>query len=177
MSLLFFYFFLLKWRLSLSRDISRHKAFINFLSAASERADDFVHDRLPAILLNCQDHAIKKLPYGRKTIFKKRRFFVRKAPTWWRHKAMNTSLDQLFIWPKAWSQQLSFMAWVDFCPNVFGFESINSTNSHDFGSKSVYPSCWCTFSATIFWILGAQKTTFPKFPKLENLVTVYLDTE
>ena len=119
----------------------------------------------------------KKLSYGRKIIFKKRRFFVRKAPTWWRHKAMNTSLDQLFIWPKAWSQQLSFMAWVDFFPNLFGFESMNSTNSHDFDSKSVYPSCWCTFSATIFWILGAQKTTFPKFPKLENLVTIYLDIE
>ena len=90
---------------------------------------------------------------------------------------MNTSLDQRFIWPKAWPQRLSFMARVDFCPNVFGFESINSTNSLDFESKSVYPSCWCTYSTAIFWILGVQKTTFPKFPKHENLVTVYLDTE
>ena len=136
--------------------IGRYLTTENFcisLSAASERAHSFVCDRLPAIFPNCQDHAIKTLPYEKKIIFKVQHFVASKALTWWRHdKAIKTSLDQLF-----------YLAWVDFnCPNEFGFESLNSTNLHDFELKNVYQYIPLIGEPPKLRFFGGLEKHFPK---------------
>ena len=87
-----------KKRAILSRDISRHEALINFLSAPCERTDDFLPCLLPQIAQIAETRPSKRFLKGEKSFLKSDvlgNSCVRKWSVWWRHKVVMTSLDQL----------------------------------------------------------------------------------